>query len=121
MTGIEDFNHPAFYAAAQAWEDAGWEVANPAEIEPTDEPDSYRFYLREDIRLLLDCDAIAMLDGYPESRGAMLEMNIAQALKIRVFDAFHPAKYSEHDFIEKGGCGCDLPDYMHEPQWWSAA
>jgi hypothetical protein len=117
MTGQEEFNHPAFYAAAQAWEDAGWEVVNPAEIEPTEGKD-YRFYLREDIRLLIDCDAIAMLEDFNTSRGAMLEMNIAQALKLRVFDAMHVVEYADHPFKEKNAC-CNMVDYMHEDGWWS--
>lgn len=31
MTGLPDFNYPAFHAAAAAWRAAGWTVANPAE------------------------------------------------------------------------------------------
>jgi nucleoside 2-deoxyribosyltransferase len=118
MAGFEDLNFPAFYAAASAWEDAGWEVVNPAELDFDDVINDRRFYLREDIKLLVDCDAIAMLEGYNDSPGAMLELNIAQALKIRVLDAMHPIKYASHPFIERNGC-CNLVDYMHEDGWWS--
>lgn len=31
MTGLPEYNFPAFHAAAKAWRDAGWEVLNPAE------------------------------------------------------------------------------------------
>ena len=118
MTGYQDYNFPAFHAAAQAWRDGGWDAINPAEIEANDAEDSYRFYLRQDINLLVDCDAIAMLEGYENSKGAMLEMNIAQALKLRVYDAFHPVEYATHTFIDKNVC-CNLVDYMHEDGWWN--
>jgi nucleoside 2-deoxyribosyltransferase len=119
MTGYEEFNFPAFYAAAQAWTDAGWEAVNPAEATDGDTTLDYRWYLRQDIKLLVDCDAIAMLEGYEASKGAMLELNIAQALGLRVFNAMHPIKYASHPFLERNKC-CNLVDYMHEALWWTA-
>lgn len=116
MEGYEDYNHPAFYAAAQAWTDAGWEAVNPAEIEPNGQ--EWRLAMREDIKALVDCDAIAMLEGYQLSRGAMLEMNIAQSLNLRVYNANFPVKYAAHPFKEKNEC-CNLVDYMHEDGWWT--
>jgi hypothetical protein len=119
MEGVEDNNHPAFYAAAQAWGDAGWEVINPAELEEKPAtPGSWRWYMRRDIKELVDCDAIAMLEGSGASKGAMLEQNIAQALGIRVYQAWHPIKYADHPFLDRNEC-CNLVDYMHEDGWWT--
>ena len=38
------------------------------------------FYLREAIRLLLECDMIALLPGWEDSAGAQLEVSIAKEL-----------------------------------------
>jgi len=87
MTGIEDHNFPAFHAAAERLREAGWDVANPAENFDgrTDLP--RETYLRADVALLAQCDAIALLPGWRDSRGARLEYALAQELGLDVFDA----------------------------------
>jgi hypothetical protein len=87
MTGIDDHNFPAFHAAADRFRHAGWEVANPAENfgGRTDLP--RETYIRADVVLLAQCDAIAMLPGWRHSRGAMLEYLIAQELRLALYDA----------------------------------
>ena len=62
MTGIPDYNFPAFNAAAADLAAAGHDVVNPAD-NGADESKSWADYLREDIRLVLDCDAVALLPG----------------------------------------------------------
>jgi hypothetical protein len=87
MTGYEDFNFPAFHEAAEEFRQAGWQVANPAENfgGRTDLP--RETYLRADLTMLAKCDAIAMLPGWRNSRGAMLEYLIAHELSLTVYDA----------------------------------
>ena len=87
MTGHEDHNFPAFHAAAERFRKAGWEVANPAENfgGRTDLP--RETYLRADVILLAQCDAIALLPGWQDSRGARLECLLARELGIEVLDA----------------------------------
>lgn len=41
---------------------------------------SWECFMRHDLRALLDCDTIAILPGWKESRGARLEIDIATAL-----------------------------------------
>lgn len=41
-------------------------------------------HLIEDIKLLLQCQAILMLDGWQQSKGAQLEREIAQELEIPI-------------------------------------
>jgi hypothetical protein len=87
MTGKPDYNFPAFRAAAERLQRAGWEAVNPAENfgGRTDLPrDSY---LRADIELLLRCDAMAMLPGWRDSRGARLEYLLAIELGLELLDA----------------------------------
>jgi hypothetical protein len=62
----------------------GYEGVNLAEMDANDpEPLTWEQYLRRDIRVLLDCDGIALLPGWERSRGAQLEAHIAHALGMR--------------------------------------
>ena len=87
MTGLPDHNFPAFHAAAARLRKAGWDVVNPAENfgGRTDLP--RESYLRADVALLVGCDAVAMLPGWEDSRGAKLEYLLARELGLLVFDA----------------------------------
>jgi len=86
MTGLPEHNFPAFHAAANRLQEAGWETVNPAENFDgrTDLP--RETYLRADIELLATCDAVAMLPGWEDSRGAKLEYLIAWELGMPVLD-----------------------------------
>ena len=88
MTGLPEFNYPAFHNAAQRWREAGWTVLSPAELDIQEgEALTWAEYLRRDLRLLLDCDAIAMLPGWEDSKGAALERHVAATLGLAVLDA----------------------------------
>lgn len=83
MSGLPEFNYPAFNVVAMMLRAAGVEVRNPAEHNHgTDKP--YDFYLRHGLRMLLECDEIIMLRGWENSRGACLEHTVAQALGMRI-------------------------------------
>lgn len=62
---------------------------------------SWEEYMKADIALLLGCDAIYLLNGWEASRGATLELNIAQPLKIKLIFAPSPPKSSDGDRCEK--------------------
>ena len=83
MSGIEALNFPAFNAAAAALRDRGFLIDNPAEICP-DPATQWRDCMRADIKVLVDCDGIALLPGWENSRGATLERTIAIGLGLRV-------------------------------------
>jgi len=83
MTGIEDFNFPAFNAEASALREQGLSVLNPAEhgiVEGAEWAD----YLRHDIAGLASCERIHLLRGWSNSKGARLEVTIAQALGMQM-------------------------------------
>lgn len=82
MTGIADLNFPAFHAAAAKLRASGYEVINPAEINP-DPAAGWNACMRADIAQLVTCDAIALLPGWEHSKGARLENLIATALGMR--------------------------------------
>jgi hypothetical protein len=89
MTGIAEYNFPAFHAAAAAWRAAGWEVVNPAESfgGKTDLP--YREYVRSDIALLKTVDAIVLLPGWDgaTARGSVWEWGMAVDLGLLVYES----------------------------------
>lgn len=82
MTGKPDLNFPAFHKAAASLRASGYEVVNPAELNP-DPNASWEQCMRVDIAALMSCTAIAMLPGWEHSRGAKLERQIADALGMR--------------------------------------
>ena len=83
MSGLPNHNFPAFYAAAEKVRAQGIEAVNPAEIN-ADTDLSWEECLRADIKALSDCDTIAMLPGWENSKGAHLEVHVAHRLGIRV-------------------------------------
>lgn len=74
MTGIKDFNMPAFEKAYYDLQEKDHEPVMPV---PFVDGKTYREYLRDDMKLMLECDAIYMLDGWTESHGASLEHMVA--------------------------------------------
>ncbi|BCA28331.1 DUF4406 domain-containing protein [Metapseudomonas otitidis] len=72
MTGLPQLNFPAFHAEAARLRALGYDVVNPAELNPNPNT-SWQTCMRVDIRELVTCDAVAMLPGWTSSHGATLE------------------------------------------------
>ena len=86
MTGLPDFNRPAFNAKAAELRALGHEVVNPAEL-PEIPGGTWADYMKVDIKLMLDCEAIWMLPGWVNSKGACLEVHIADDLDLAYMGA----------------------------------
>ena len=100
MTGMKDHNFPAFHAAAADLRAQGFEVVSPAEQEWNDDlTREWSFYLKRDIPILLQCDAIALLPGWRESRGAMLESFIAAQLDMETFEYTPPPTLAKPEVL----------------------
>ncbi len=84
MTGLPLLNKPAFTAAARELREAGYEVVNPAELD-LGEGASWEAYMRHDIRALCDCDILALLPGWMDSKGAHLEVHIAHRIGLKLY------------------------------------
>jgi hypothetical protein len=100
MTGIPQFNFPAFDAAAEELRGLGYDVVSPAELDSeetreaalasadgapgsgstTDE--TWGDFLARDVKLIADggIEGVVVLPGWQRSRGARLETFIARAL-----------------------------------------
>jgi len=72
MTGLPDLNFPAFHAEAARLRALGFEVANPAEINP-DHGTPWTECMFRDLRELTECHGIVMLPGWEASPGASIE------------------------------------------------
>lgn len=83
MTGLPDLNVHAFNHAAAQLRALGYEVVNPAEINP-DQHLTWAQCMRADIKALCDCDAVATLPQWERSNGATLEVHIAERLGMPV-------------------------------------
>jgi hypothetical protein len=83
MTGRPDLNFPNFHLAAARLRRAGYEVVNPAELNP-DPAASWQDCMRADIKALMDCHGVATLDGWRDSRGAKIECGLAESLGLPV-------------------------------------
>jgi hypothetical protein len=83
MTGYPGFNFDAFAQAAMDLRDAGFVVEDPGEFGIADDW-SWFDYMRKDLTLVMQCDGIATLDNWECSRGARLEVYVAQQLHMPV-------------------------------------
>ena len=83
MQGYPEHNFPAFEEARKLLRYAGYRVTCPAELGKCDGW-AWEEYLRRDLKVLLDCEAVATLPGYELSRGATLEVGVALQLNMRV-------------------------------------
>lgn len=90
MSGLEDFNYPAFLAMAEKVRRVGFLVINPAEIGAQlvrikrPKPVKWEEYMRQTIAEMMRADWILMLDGWDRSRGARIERQLALELDINI-------------------------------------
>lgn len=96
MTGIPQYNFPAFDRAAAALRKKGYRIQSPAELDspeervramasadgsPGDYGNNWRWPLRRDADIVMndDCIGVICIEGWEASRGAKLETYIAEA------------------------------------------
>lgn len=86
MTGYCQDNYPAFNAEATRLRALGYHVENPAENEKP-KCGTWEGYLRNSVQQMLRCDYVALLPGWPDSKGAVLERSLATRLGMRCVPA----------------------------------
>lgn len=83
MSGLPNFNYPAFHAAAARLRAMGHTVLNPAE-NPTPPCGTWQAYMRMALAQLVQCECIVLLPGWADSKGALIERKLAQVLGMEV-------------------------------------
>ena len=86
MTGLPEWNHPAFNAAAAELRTAGHEVVNPAEMgekhgtadEINADPQKLVDLILEELDAIATCDAIYLLPGWEKSPGTRRELEMSE-------------------------------------------
>jgi hypothetical protein len=101
MTGLPDWNYPAFFEAAAELAEYGFDVMNPASHNgesleealrlvgsPENPNHPWSFYMRRDIERLAHADLVCLLPRWQHSKGARIEVQVARSLGIplTVFD-----------------------------------
>jgi len=107
MTNYENFNYPAFHANAAFLREGGWNVISPAELDADLGIDEttvmtealYLDIIKHDYAALLKCDAIAFIPGWEKSRGAKLESDFANVLKLERYRVDASKSYLEQEKI----------------------
>jgi len=106
MTGIDEFNFPAFQQAASLLrlEYPRWNVVSPAEMDAdfglhpqhegmekvsgadaTTTNEVRSFYMRRDLPIVAACQAIVLLDGWSKSAGVVHELAVARACYLDIY------------------------------------
>lgn len=87
MTGYPEFNYPAFRLAEADLKAVGYDVLCPVDSEEhndTGKPQTWGWYMRHALRMVLDVDAVALLPGWEDSKGAQLEVHVARQLRLPI-------------------------------------
>lgn len=93
MTGLPDFNYPAFNARATDLADSGHVVLNPTTLNDGTNK-TWNQYLRESLTMMLSAEAVSVLPGWEQSKGATLEIQVALVIGIPVIGV-DPAELSQ--------------------------
>ncbi len=85
MSGYSQHNFPLFDRVTAQLREQGFEVFNPAENFDGDVRRPRAFYMQLDIPALIESQAIVVLPGWRESRGANLEVWLALDMGIPLY------------------------------------
>lgn len=98
MTGLPNWNFPAFFEAETQLEVLGHQAVNPAHndgatvqeaLESAGSPEApnnpWRWYMRRDLPQVLEVDALCVLPGWQKSKGASLEVHVAKAIGLPIY------------------------------------
>lgn len=85
MSGLPEFNYPAFHLAKEMLEARGYDVTSPADL-PLRDDWEWVDYIEVDIDSVFVAEGVAYLDGCEQSKGARIERRIAERLNLPIAD-----------------------------------
>jgi hypothetical protein len=86
MTGLPDFNIPAFNRMAERLCAHGFVVYNPGEINGDCPGQAWEWYMKRALGMMVKADIIMRLEGWENSHGAKLESELATQLGMPCID-----------------------------------
>lgn len=99
MSGIKDYNFPAFMAEAERLRRQGLNVCNPADHGVV-EGATWSDYLRYDLAQLMQCTRIHLLPGWENSKGAQFEVLVADKLGLEISYADGAISVCQHQILD---------------------
>lgn len=97
MTGLPEYSYPAFFQAADMLREQGLIVENPAEHTQRNPQPSWKGYMRQAIKILIECDEVYFLPRWRNSNGAGVEYHLAISLNMprHLPEYWHPEYLDE--------------------------
>lgn len=90
MSGLPGYNFSTFDLACRKLRARGLDIRSPHEINHGETPETrgskpYGDYMRAGLKLLLECDAIILMDGWRDSKGCRTEAWVATLAEMPMF------------------------------------
>lgn len=103
MTGLPQYNFPAFRLAASRLRYRGLDILSAHEVDYGETAENrgnkpYDTYVRGDLMAMLQkgCQAIILLPGWQKSKGALMEFQLAIMLNMEIFEY---CRHEDCDFL----------------------
>jgi hypothetical protein len=91
ITGLPNLNKDAFYETDRILTQIGYQPINPFDLIPESDQTtkSWEYFMKVDIKYLMDAGLVIMLPGWMNSDGALCEFFTAKLLKIPVISSYN--------------------------------
>ena len=100
MTGLPDYNYPAFHRAAADLRAAGHRVYNPAEFPHKGDPKDFpirKAFAAYSAFICLEADMLILLPGWERSKGVSAEKALAENCGLEIVELVATAIRTERD------------------------
>lgn len=113
ITGIPENEYKTnFKAAKNMVHSLGFDPVSPIELQHVHD-NTWEAFMKVDLRAMLTCQAIYMLEGWEASKGATIEWQLATILKMQIIYAENPTN-QKPPFIVRMCNGCNNCVTNHE-------